>query len=642
MKKILVTSVGSGVGQSVVDSICKLNKYFIVGCSNNVNIYANGDCHELILVKGVNEEGYLNQILSICESKEIDLVVPGYDLELVLFSKHKASFDAIGVKVLVSRPDLIEISRDKYLWYEYMREYINFVVPTIKFNSFKLTPDSSFFPCIIKPAAGSASQGISIAHNIEDISNIDSRGVDDSYIVQPYLFPREDDENFENIKKAVDRYQLIQKSEISIQYTLTKESKLAGVFVSKNILKSGVPVEVLPIDLDSFEFSNQIVDFGNLLKQLKVIGPVNIQGRITENGLYLFEMNMRFTGITGNRSQFGYNEVAYLIDDFLDLNPQENLNINFNRIGVRQIACRVNSRGYKTKNIVIVGANGSVGVELLNSLMDMGDYNIHLVCRDSSLSKYENKFSNIVKSITALNSPNILSILSEMDALINLAGSLPHLEKKNFYDVIFFHQKLTNLLKESRVPLIINFSSQSVYDQKLNIEKVEDVEIFPSTDYAFQKFFCETLFESINHYAPEIKVVNLRLGRVVGKNVDGVILGGFFKNIIQNLKEEKEVKISNPMNNGNLIHLNDIVSAVKFILSNPIRFNGSETFNLGGVNISFNEYLTIVDEFLDTNFVERNNTNEVTNSSMISIKKLSSYGWEPTMDLRGIVSSLIN
>ena len=37
-------------------------------------------------------------------------------------------------------------------------------------------------------------------------------------------------------------------------------------------------------------------------------GPINLQGRITPAGLMFFEMNPRFTGITGNRSQFGFNE----------------------------------------------------------------------------------------------------------------------------------------------------------------------------------------------------------------------------------------------------------------------------------------------------------------------------------------------
>src|SRR5690606_31961439 len=137
----------------------------------------------------------------------------------------------------------------------------------------------------------------------------------------------------------------------------------SGIFISKNTLKNGVPVFVDPINPDKFQYLDEILKFVPILESHGVKGPVNIQGRITPNGLFFFEMNMRFTGITGNRALLGFNEVDYLTLNFLGL-ESELIGYSYNKVGVRQVACstiiRQNKKQYKD-TLTIIGGGSNIG-----------------------------------------------------------------------------------------------------------------------------------------------------------------------------------------------------------------------------------------------------------------------------------------
>ena len=338
MARVLVTCVGSGVGQSVLDSLNELRQDYIIGCDMNRNVYATHFCDEFHFVPGLYSEGYLDTLLNIAIERKADIIIPGHDHELALLSKDIDKFHAHGIEVLVSEPKIISISRDKYLWYEYFHERGCSIVPTYKVKDFKESPDLSIFPAIIKPAGGSASQGIHIVHEMNELE-----GMSDEDIIQPYLFPTKDDKNYETIVRAVNNRKFVQMSEISIQLIFGKDAKFKSIFISKNVLKNGIPVHIDTILPEEFEYLDEIMKFVPICEEQGVKGPVNVQGRITEKGIFFFEMNMRFTGITGNRAQLGFNEVKYLVSDFLGKSSRP-LSYTGNKVGVRQVACSTINR----------------------------------------------------------------------------------------------------------------------------------------------------------------------------------------------------------------------------------------------------------------------------------------------------------
>src|SRR5690554_647955 len=122
MARVLVTCVGSGVGQSVLDSLNELREDYIIGCDMNRDVYATHFCDEFHFVPGLYSEGYTDFILKLAIERKADIIIPGHDHELLLMSHEIEKFNEKGIEVIVSEPTIIEISRDKFLWYEYFND----------------------------------------------------------------------------------------------------------------------------------------------------------------------------------------------------------------------------------------------------------------------------------------------------------------------------------------------------------------------------------------------------------------------------------------------------------------------------------------------------------------------------------------
>ena len=67
-----------------------------------------------VQVPAVYAEDYIDRTLDICEKHAIDALISLNDLELPILADNKKRFEEIGVKVIVSDPQVIDIAFDKY------------------------------------------------------------------------------------------------------------------------------------------------------------------------------------------------------------------------------------------------------------------------------------------------------------------------------------------------------------------------------------------------------------------------------------------------------------------------------------------------------------------------------------------------
>lgn len=636
MLTVLVTCVGSGVGQSVIDSLNLKREFKIIGCDGNPNVYAHSFCDQFIVVPGLYSEGYTDHILNLCIQNKVDVLVPGHDHELVLFAKDLDKFTAAGIKVVVSEPKIIAISRDKQDWYNFFAPLGCKIVPTISVTEFLENPNEDILPAIVKPSGGSASQGISIINKLSEIE-----GLNGDDIIQPYLFPEESDKNYEKIRNAVSKGEFLQMSEISIQLIFNSKSKFSGIFISKNSLKNGVPVFVDPINPETFEYREEILKFVPILESHGVKGPVNIQGRVTPKGLFFFEMNMRFTGITGNRALLGFNEVDYLVRDFLGMDCKLE-NYAYNKVGVRQVACSTiprQSEQQEKEILTVLGGGSNIGQMYVLNYSSLYK-EVNLIVRESSLAKYKGLFGNITNvRFVVQNDIELEQILCQTDVLINFVSALAYEEDKLKYDAVLFLQKITVKIAKARIPKIINISSQSVYPQYVNVSKTEGYPVTYSTSYAFQKVIIEDFFASIREFSPLSKVVSLRLPRVIIPSIIGQ--AGFFGTMIQNYLEGKTMNIDFPENNTNLIHVDDVLSALNFVSKKMDNAQLPLALNVSGKDISLREYIRLIEEHIvGTGKFNLNDTKEVKASSLIDGGLLKDLGWTPKYAIVDIIKQL--
>ncbi|MGE7880575.1 ATP-grasp domain-containing protein [Bacillus sp. NPDC094077] len=119
------------------------------------------------IVPHVNEEGYISELLKICRSEMIDLIIPLIDTELMLLANNAKVFEGIGVKVLVSSMELNKIANNKKYTYNF---FVSNNIPTPRIYSDEEIERKEYqFPLLIKPYDGSSSKGVTKIMNEKEL-----------------------------------------------------------------------------------------------------------------------------------------------------------------------------------------------------------------------------------------------------------------------------------------------------------------------------------------------------------------------------------------------------------------------------------------------------------------------------------------
>lgn len=222
MYTVLITSVGSGIGQAVVDSL-QLRDFAIRLIGVDMSPWAAGlySSDVAYLLPPYTNPDYLPALLDICQREKVDLLYPGNDGELKMLAANRSSFDKVGTKVVIGSEDLVEVVRDKRKSYDFFHKYGLPFVKTLTLQEFLASPDSFNWPVIIKPVSGSGSVGTEVLFELGQMEKYKKAAQD--YIVQEYLLPVTWDCN----REQLTRQQLMpggilrQEQEISVQFLVS-------------------------------------------------------------------------------------------------------------------------------------------------------------------------------------------------------------------------------------------------------------------------------------------------------------------------------------------------------------------------------------------------------------------------------------
>jgi len=286
---IAVTGVGGGVGQSILKSLLD-SDYNIIALDGEylaLGLYASKTSY---IIPYANQDNYIPKLLEICEKENISLLFPGMDAELMPLSLNRFLFEEIGTTVVVSRPEVITISDNKYQTYKHLiKAGIN--IPST-FLAENFTPNKDSFPIILKQKIGGnrSKNTFIIRDRKEWESTIDKFGKKIcDYIVMDYI--------------EGDEYTC---------GTINLNGICKGVIIMRRTLRDGDTNKCFTIKNDIIE--NEV---RRLVNFIKPFGACNVQLRLKENKPYIFEINARCSGTTAARTLSGFNEPKMIADYLL-------------------------------------------------------------------------------------------------------------------------------------------------------------------------------------------------------------------------------------------------------------------------------------------------------------------------------------
>lgn len=286
---ILLTSVGRR-GYLV--------QYFKEALNGNGKIYAsNSDgnspafkyADEYVVSPLIYDAHYVDFLLNYCEKKDIKLLISLFDIDLYVLACNKSRFEEIGVNVVVSDKEFIEVCNDKWLAFKFLQEN-NIPIPKtylcLEDVMQAINNNEINFPLIVKPRWGMGSLEIYTADNLNELDIFYKkiiRNIEKSYL------------KYES-QQDMDNSVIIQEKIVGSEYGVDIINDLNGNY-KNTIIRKKIGMRAGETDTAEIVKNDEIERITTQLAlKTKHIGNLDIDILCDGENYYVLEMNARFGG----------------------------------------------------------------------------------------------------------------------------------------------------------------------------------------------------------------------------------------------------------------------------------------------------------------------------------------------------------
>ncbi len=241
-------------------------------------------------VCAMRDQNYIPELTRICRDDRIDLLIPTIDTDLLVLSRSVAQFGV--TKVLISKPDKIQICRDKNHTADFFQACGCHAPKTV--NDWRKY--TAGYPCFIKPKDGSSSIN---AFRVESADELEvyAQQIGD-YVIQPFI---------EGTEYTVDVFCDFDGNPIWITPRVRMQVRAGEVLKTKIAMDAQIIAEC-----------RRIVD------RFRPVGPITIQliRQHTTGDDYFIEINPRFGGGAPLSMKAGARSAATLLQLLQNERPE--------------------------------------------------------------------------------------------------------------------------------------------------------------------------------------------------------------------------------------------------------------------------------------------------------------------------------
>lgn len=312
----LVTAVGGvGVGEQILKALLLVGGYRLVATDVDERCPQFALADETSVLPAATDPGYLYALFETCKRHDVDVLFVGSEQELTVVSEARSQFAAAGIVAAVDRNLTVRICMDKNLTSEFLGAR-GFRVPRhVLVERHRDCDGIDWYPVVVKPYRdGRGSRGCFIAQDRRQLRSLLDYLAPQSatLMVQEYVGNADQeytvgvlhdlDGNFLNSIAVHRRLDL----GLSVRQRVLNQTGRAELG-DELVISSGVSqgsVGTYPEVTGTCE---------RIARALQVQGPLNVQCRLVDGEVVVFEINPRFSGTTSLRAMVGYNEPDVLI-----------------------------------------------------------------------------------------------------------------------------------------------------------------------------------------------------------------------------------------------------------------------------------------------------------------------------------------
>jgi len=294
--RVAVTGVGGNVGQGVLKALAHARiASWVVGTdaqASSAGLYLVDRGYRIPLASSPE---FKDAFCRILETERIDIAFVAADAETIHLAHLRDDIQRrTGTRVLVADADVVERCHDKWLAAQWCADAGVPHPATVRADDtegVRRLCDLFGGHLVVKPRCGFGSRGVTVVKTEAEALTFAGRLGEDG-IVQQHVGTED--------------------QEYTSAALCDGDGKPLAVAVMWRELNLGTSYRVYPACDPALQ--STVHDWA---ARLKAAGPINFQFRMTKDGPICFEINPRFSGTTGLRFHFGYNDVEMAVRHFV-------------------------------------------------------------------------------------------------------------------------------------------------------------------------------------------------------------------------------------------------------------------------------------------------------------------------------------
>jgi carbamoyl-phosphate synthase large subunit len=324
-RNILVTAVGGrSVGSGILHSLVRSSKdvasrWNVIAADADPFSWGLYKVDQSVILPLASDASYIDEVKHIVVKNNIDAIIPGSEAEASVLANNKGLFE---VPIVTNKAGLMPLMMDKFAAAEKISELGLPTIKTYPVENWKNAISEFGFPLIVKPTKGTGgSKGVSLCCSQGELDTVLGNLPEDSgYCIQPVIGDGEDEYTVG----------VLSDKDGNLIDSIVMRRKLIGLSLLDSKRLNNVDYKISTGYSQGYFVRNKMVqDFCEYLSHaIGSAGPLNLQLRIHNNKVYVFEIHPRFSGTSTMRADVGFNEPDVLLRNHL-------FNEKFSRLNYR-------------------------------------------------------------------------------------------------------------------------------------------------------------------------------------------------------------------------------------------------------------------------------------------------------------------